>query len=157
MLSIITALSVIIIFIKHPLRIGIILIAQTLVIAITTGIIVKTFFFSYIVTIIIIRGALVLFIYMARVASNEKFNPSIKIAIIFIITIATTWIIKTSEIHHNIQRQEIKIVVKIFNITNAFITIIIILYLLFTIITASRIANIKEGPLRIKTYENTRT
>nr|YP_004347532.1 NADH dehydrogenase subunit 6 [Megacopta cribraria]ADZ23061.1 NADH dehydrogenase subunit 6 [Megacopta cribraria]UYA97613.1 NADH dehydrogenase subunit 6 [Megacopta cribraria]UYA97626.1 NADH dehydrogenase subunit 6 [Megacopta cribraria]UYA97639.1 NADH dehydrogenase subunit 6 [Megacopta cribraria] len=151
MLSMMTALSVIMMFMKHPLSMGMILIAQTLVIAITTGMMVKTFFFSYIVTIIMMSGALVLFIYMASVASNEKFNPSIKIAMMFMMTIATTWMMKTSEIHHNMQSQEIKMVVKMFNMTNAFMTMMMILYLLFTMITASSIANIKEGPLRMKT------
>nr|UYA97574.1 NADH dehydrogenase subunit 6 [Megacopta cribraria]UYA97600.1 NADH dehydrogenase subunit 6 [Megacopta cribraria] len=151
LLSMMTALSVIMMFMKHPLSMGMILIAQTLVIAITTGMMVKTFFFSYIVTIIMMSGALVLFIYMASVASNEKFNPSIKIAMMFMMTIATTWMMKTSEIHHNMQSQEIKMVVKMFNMTNAFMTMMMILYLLFTMITASSIANIKEGPLRMKT------
>nr|UYA97262.1 NADH dehydrogenase subunit 6 [Megacopta cribraria]UYA97275.1 NADH dehydrogenase subunit 6 [Megacopta cribraria]UYA97288.1 NADH dehydrogenase subunit 6 [Megacopta cribraria]UYA97340.1 NADH dehydrogenase subunit 6 [Megacopta cribraria]UYA97353.1 NADH dehydrogenase subunit 6 [Megacopta cribraria] len=151
LLSMMTALSVIMMFMKHPLSMGMILIAQTLVIAITTGMMIKTFFFSYIVTIIMMSGALVLFIYMASVASNEKFNPSIKIAMMFMMTIATTWMMKTSEIHHNMQSQEIKMVVKMFNMTNAFMTMMMILYLLFTMITASSIANIKEGPLRMKT------
>nr|UYA97587.1 NADH dehydrogenase subunit 6 [Megacopta cribraria] len=151
LLSMMTTLSVIMMFMKHPLSMGMILIAQTLVIAITTGMMVKTFFFSYIVTIIMMSGALVLFIYMASVASNEKFNPSIKIAMMFMMTIATTWMMKTSEIHHNMQSQEIKMVVKMFNMTNAFMTMMMILYLLFTMITASSIANIKEGPLRMKT------
>nr|UYA97223.1 NADH dehydrogenase subunit 6 [Megacopta cribraria]UYA97236.1 NADH dehydrogenase subunit 6 [Megacopta cribraria]UYA97249.1 NADH dehydrogenase subunit 6 [Megacopta cribraria] len=151
LLSMMTALSVIMMFMKHPLSMGMILIAQTLVIAITTGMMIKTFFFSYIVTIIMMSGALVLFIYMASVASNEKFNPSIKIAMMFMMTIATTWMMKTSEIHHSMQSQEIKMVVKMFNMTNAFMTMMMILYLLFTMITASSIANIKEGPLRMKT------
>nr|UYA97431.1 NADH dehydrogenase subunit 6 [Megacopta cribraria]UYA97444.1 NADH dehydrogenase subunit 6 [Megacopta cribraria] len=151
LLSMMTALSVIMMFMKHPLSMGMILITQTLVIAITTGMMIKTFFFSYIVTIIMMSGALVLFIYMASVASNEKFNPSIKIAMMFMMTIATTWMMKTSEIHHNMQSQEIKMVVKMFNMTNAFMTMMMILYLLFTMITASSIANIKEGPLRMKT------
>nr|UYA97301.1 NADH dehydrogenase subunit 6 [Megacopta cribraria]UYA97314.1 NADH dehydrogenase subunit 6 [Megacopta cribraria]UYA97327.1 NADH dehydrogenase subunit 6 [Megacopta cribraria] len=151
LLSMMTALSVIMMFMKHPLSMGMILIVQTLVIAITTGMMIKTFFFSYIVTIIMMSGALVLFIYMASVASNEKFNPSIKIAMMFMMTIATTWMMKTSEIHHNMQSQEIKMVVKMFNMTNAFMTMMMILYLLFTMITASSIANIKEGPLRMKT------
>nr|UYA97457.1 NADH dehydrogenase subunit 6 [Megacopta cribraria]UYA97483.1 NADH dehydrogenase subunit 6 [Megacopta cribraria] len=150
LLSMMTALSVIMMFMKHPLSMGMILITQTLVIAITTGMMIKTFFFSYIVTIIMMSGALVLFIYMASVASNEKFNPSIKIAMMFMMTIATTWMMKTSEIHHNMQSQEIKMVVKMFNMTNAFMTMMMILYLLFTMIAASSIANIKEGPLRMK-------
>nr|UYA97470.1 NADH dehydrogenase subunit 6 [Megacopta cribraria] len=150
LLSMMTALSVIMMFMKHPLSMGMILITQTLVIAITTGMMIKTFFFSYIVTIIMMSGALVLFIYMASVASNEKFNPSIKIAMMFMMTIATMWMMKTSEIHHNMQSQEIKMVVKMFNMTNAFMTMMMILYLLFTMIAASSIANIKEGPLRMK-------
>nr|UYA97418.1 NADH dehydrogenase subunit 6 [Megacopta cribraria] len=151
LLSMMTALSAIMMFMKHPLSMGMILVTQTLVIAITTGMMIKTFFFSYIVTIIMMSGALVLFIYMASIASNEKFNPSIKITMVFMMTTATTWMMKTSEIHQNLQSQEIKMVTKMFNMTNAFMTMMVIIYLLFTMITVSSIANIKEGPLRMKT------
>ena len=45
------------------------------------GTISRSFWFSYILFIIIIRGILVLFIYITRLASNEIFSPSNKILI----------------------------------------------------------------------------
>lgn len=77
-MSLIINIALILIILNHPLSIGLILILQTLITAILIGYIINSFLFSYIIIIIILRGALVLFIYIARIASNEKFNLSIK-------------------------------------------------------------------------------
>lgn len=150
-----------IIFINHPLRIGVLLILQTIIVALSTGIIAGYFLISYIITIIILRGALVLFIYIASVASNELFHTPIKLIIIFLLLnlILPFLINKYENIENEITNLirniniETLITIKIYSRPSAYITIIIIIYLLFTIIVVSNNVNVNEGPLRIKIYE----
>lgn len=143
-------LSILFITIKHPLSIVILIILQTLIIRLIIGIIIKSFWFSYIIIIIIIRGILVLFIYIARIASNEKFEFSIKI--IFIIPLILTFMLfikKTQDLPINLNNLNLTLQ-NLFNFPSIILTIIIIIYLLFSIIVVSKIVNIHEGPLRIK-------
>lgn len=152
-IAIIVTASLTIILLNHPLSIGLILIIQTLITAIIIGYIISSFLFSYIIIIIILRGALVLFIYIARIASNEKFNSPVKLIILslIILIIAFTYFYyKIIFINTNFNINEIIRIIKIFNTLTAQITIMIILYLLFTIIVVSNTAKVTEGPLRIK-------
>nr|YP_010535295.1 NADH dehydrogenase subunit 6 [Megacopta horvathi]UYA97782.1 NADH dehydrogenase subunit 6 [Megacopta horvathi]UYA97795.1 NADH dehydrogenase subunit 6 [Megacopta horvathi] len=150
MLSLMTTLSITMMFMNHPLSMGLILIMQTITVAIITGMMVKTFMFSYIITIIMLSGALVLFIYMASIASNEKFKPSIKIMIMSMIIYVTIWSLSTNNVNSYQPWQEISTLSKMFNTTTAYMTMLMIIFLLFTMIVVSSIANIKEGPLRMK-------
>lgn len=94
---------------------------------------------------------------MARIASNEKFNSSIKLILITLsITVVrliiyykmNNYINETLKINLELPTEIISLN-SLFNNKYKFITIIIVLYLLFTIITISFIVNISEGPLRI--------
>ena len=119
------------------------------------GIIIKTFWYSYILTIIMLGGALVLFIYISRIASNEKINISIKIIsiIVIIIIINILFILNYESIifdqSQNIIGPRIPLI-KIFSIQRIRITIILVSYLFITIIAINYIVNIYEGPLRKK-------
>nr|APX39704.1 NADH dehydrogenase subunit 6 [Cryptocephalus androgyne] len=68
-------------FMNHPLSLGMILLFQTLVVALLTGLMSLNFWSSYIIFLIVIGGMLILFIYMTSIASNEKFKFSIKLLI----------------------------------------------------------------------------
>lgn len=154
LLSIIIIVSFTLIIINHPLSIGFILIIQTIITAIIIGYILKSFLFSYIIIIIMLSGVLVLFIYIARVASNEKFNISIKIITLFFVSILILSILiffynkKPYLINLNII--DTTRVIKLFNTLTAQLTLIVIIYLLLTIIIVSNIARVTDGPLRIK-------
>lgn len=157
-ISFIIVISLIILTLNHPLRIGLILIIQTLITSIIVGYFIRSFLFAYIIIIIILRGALVLFIYIARIARNEKFRISSRLLIIRLITFITVLtylflINKNYPLHNTLNSEEIRLI-KIFNSSTSKITLIIIIYLLLTIIVVSNIARVNEGPLRIKTnYE----
>ena len=116
-----------------------------------------SFWFSYVILITILSGMLVLFIYIARVASNEKFFSSIKLTTLIIILIILGFIyeiitersiIEIIKIISNIKPEEIRLN-NLFNINNKFIVIILVIYLFITIVTVSLIVNISEGPLRV--------
>jgi NADH-ubiquinone oxidoreductase chain 6 len=67
--------------VKHSIAIGLILLIQAVIVCLIRGKIYRSFWFSYILFIIIIGGILVVFIYITRLASNETFSPSNKILI----------------------------------------------------------------------------
>lgn len=147
---------------KHPLSIGFTLIIQTITVAIITGIIVNIFWFSYILIISILRGILVLFIYIARVASNEKFYTSWSMAIYIIpLTISSVILffivdqLENERMWSTIKKntlgaEQLIRLNKLFNLNNISITIMLVSYLFLTIIAITYVTNIYEGPLRIK-------
>nr|YP_009626854.1 NADH dehydrogenase subunit 6 [Chiromantes haematocheir]QCB91522.1 NADH dehydrogenase subunit 6 [Chiromantes haematocheir] len=58
---------------SHPLAMGLTLLIQTILISFTVGISTYSFWFSYILRLVFLGGMLVLFIYVASLASNESF------------------------------------------------------------------------------------
>nr|UYA97665.1 NADH dehydrogenase subunit 6 [Megacopta bituminata] len=152
MLSLMISIAMTMMFMKHPLSMGFLLIMQTLVVAVITGMIMKSFLLSYVIMIIMLSGALVLFIYMASVASNEKFQTSMKMFMLFMFTYVISYLLtnKVSLIMIYNNLMEVKSLSKLFNNLSMYMTIMMMLYLLFTMITVSNIANTNEGPLRMK-------
>nr|YP_010258373.1 NADH dehydrogenase subunit 6 [Physoderes impexa]AGO28088.1 NADH dehydrogenase subunit 6 [Physoderes impexa] len=148
---------------KHPLSMGITLIIQTIIIAIITGMMMNTFWFSYILLITMLSGMLVLFIYMASIASNEKFYTSnamttmtIIMMLISISTLTITDQLKAENSWSVISKptmlnDQIISLIKMFNYYSMFLTIMIIIYLFITMISVSFIVNVFDGPLRMKT------
>lgn len=89
--------------------------------------------------------------YIARIASNEKFYPSIKI---LLLTSTLLFILITPNINEEynylLNNNYIRIILnKLFNSITIYITLMLVIYLLYTIITVSKIVNINNGPLRI--------
>nr|YP_010714112.1 NADH dehydrogenase subunit 6 [Menida musiva]WDD39675.1 NADH dehydrogenase subunit 6 [Menida musiva] len=146
--------SLIMMTLNHPLSMGLILIIQTLLTAMIIGYMMSSFFFSYIIIIIMLSGALVLFIYMASVASNEKFKSPIKnsiMSLIFLITmIITMYMYNLNYLNNYMNLNDHISLIKIFNMITAQLTMMMIIYLLFTMIVVSNVAKVKEGPLRMK-------
>nr|AVJ52567.1 NADH dehydrogenase subunit 6 [Choerocoris paganus] len=156
--SLLITVSMMFLLLKHPMSMGFILILQTMIIAIISGMMLNNFFFSYIIMIIMLSGALVLFIYMASVASNEKFKTSTSMMIMtlmtFLASLPLTKDIKVME--HPNKDNYMSIIMtlsKLFNTMSTYMTMMMIMYLLLTMIVVSYIANTQEGPLRVKTYE----
>nr|UPL65257.1 NADH dehydrogenase subunit 6 [Physopelta sp.] len=135
-------------FLKHPLSMGIIIILQTINVALITGMMMGSFMMSYIIMIIMSSGMLVLFIYMASIASNELFKMSLKM--IFMLMMMTTLIINQKEFNIELNKMNnmdmSKLLLIMFNNKN--MIIMLVMYLLLTMITVSMIVNITEGPLR---------
>lgn len=154
-------------FIKlnHPISIIMFIIIQTFIVGLITGIIIESFWLSYILFLTFLGGILVLFIYITRIASNELFKPksiilviSIIIVIIFsLILVIVDKIIfldsikntETMNINNSINYQEITISLeKLYNKPTSIITIIIIIYLFLTLVAVVKITNINQGPIR---------
>lgn len=142
---------------------------QTLFICLISGILIKTYWFSYILFLTFIGGLLVLFIYVSRIASNEIFS-SININIkIFIFTFLRILIIIQVLFYNNLNwinlrndiidnnnffnlyffNNENKFNInKLYNNHNFILIILIVIYLFITLIAVVKITNIFYGPLR---------
>nr|YP_009169968.1 NADH dehydrogenase subunit 6 [Polypedilum vanderplanki]ALD88421.1 NADH dehydrogenase subunit 6 [Polypedilum vanderplanki] len=158
-------------FSKHPLSMGMMLMMQTILIVLFSGMLNKTFWFSYSLFLIFLGGMLILFMYMTSIASNEQFKFKINF---FIITLLNIFIILMifyfyflsqklmffNKIHSmenlniifmkNLILENNLMLNKMYNFPMNLITILLINYLFLTLIVTVKITNIFEGPLRPK-------
>nr|QKY63782.1 NADH dehydrogenase subunit 6 [Triatoma barberi] len=147
---------------KHPLSMGLTLIIQTITVATMTGLMVNMFWFSYILVISMLSGMLVLFIYMASVASNEKFHTSWSMTM-YIIPLSLSSVILFFMVDqlenesmwstmkkNTLGAEQLMSLNKLFNLNNMSITMLLVSYLFLTMIAVTYVANIYEGPLRMK-------
>nr|YP_010311850.1 NADH dehydrogenase subunit 6 [Leptocorisa costalis]UNA68834.1 NADH dehydrogenase subunit 6 [Leptocorisa costalis] len=155
MLTLMMTISIMFMMLKHPLSMGITIIVQTMIISAIVGLMMGSFWFSYIIMITMLSGMLVLFIYMASVASNEKLVPSMKMTAMMIMMIMAS--IAYSNNMENNDKEMIMMMTtpenislnNLFNMKHKFATMMLVAYLFFTMITVSFIVNISEGPLRV--------
>nr|YP_010576544.1 NADH dehydrogenase subunit 6 [Oulema tristis]UZN44098.1 NADH dehydrogenase subunit 6 [Oulema tristis] len=147
--------SMLFMFMKHPLSMGVILLSQTTFISLMTGMMQLNFWYSYIIFIIMIGGMLILFMYMTSVASNEKFKFSMNL-MFFMISFFLLLIFMKPEllnfylnlkIHLNIYNLQMSLN-KYFNTPNHLIIFLIFFYLLITMIMVTKITKLEKGPLR---------
>nr|QIV24611.1 NADH dehydrogenase subunit 6 [Aesa media] len=161
--SLMCILSIFFMFMKHPLSFGLVLLMQTLMIALTTGMLNYNFWFSYILFLIMVGGMLVLFIYMTSIASNEKFKFSFKMMIILLLMLMVmtsllfmdNLIPNMSMFTQDMSNQTFfpkpdKSMNKFMNMPSSLNLFMIIMYLLITLIMVVKITNVKYGPLRQK-------
>nr|YP_010132039.1 NADH dehydrogenase subunit 6 [Periscepsia handlirschi]QQD89773.1 NADH dehydrogenase subunit 6 [Periscepsia handlirschi] len=165
LMSMIIIMNFMFMFMKHPMTMGLTLLIQTLLICLYSGLITKSFWFSYILFLIFIGGMLVLFIYMTSLASNEMFSFSLKLMIyclimFSILTFILFMIDKNMWMHF--KNLELKSIYnlnsyltensltlnKLYNYPNNFLTILLMNYLLITLIAVVKITKLFKGPLR---------
>nr|QGT77345.1 NADH dehydrogenase subunit 6 [Potamiscus yongshengensis] len=145
----------------HPLAMGMLLLIQTVVITLSTGLATYSFWFSYILFLIFLGGMLVLFIYVASLASNESFALSTTLIGITLFSLSSLPlfffldpILFTS--FTNLANSSIKIYSStahttswIFNTPSMYFTFFIISYLLLALLVVVKIINLFKGPLRL--------
>nr|ACA21298.1 NADH dehydrogenase subunit 6 [Shinkaia crosnieri] len=165
MLPIIMIISLLFLSMIHPLSAGLILLIQTIMVTIAAGLTCPTFWFSYILFLIFLGGMLVLFIYVASVASNEHFQFNFKLflfvfyisfsifmLIIFIdpILISNKILFPTSSMNYEINMSaSMKEISPIYSTSSYSFTLFIISYLLLTLIVIVKIMNTSSSPLRL--------
>nr|UAV86095.1 NADH dehydrogenase subunit 6 [Philus pallescens] len=155
-------LSLTFLFLSHPLSFGLILLVQTLLISLISGLMNQNYWYSYILFLIMVGGMLILFIYMTSIASNEMFKFSFKITTLimtmFLMWNTMMWIepmfMDFSTHNFNMTNQEFfndySSLNKYFNLPNCLTLFMTIVYLLVTLIMVVKITNISYGPLRQK-------
>nr|AND96390.1 NADH deshydrogenase subunit 6 [Onthophagus schwaneri] len=160
MLMIMISISMMMIWMKHPLSMGLMLLIQTINMSLYMGYFHTNYWFSYILFLIMIGGMLILFIYMTSVASNEKFYPSIKLLMFTLMMIMfwfmmfyfmDTYYINLNNIYNEYQlNDEMNFSLnKYFNAPNYLMMYFLITYLLITLLVIVKITNFsKSGTLR---------
>nr|AXS65297.1 NADH dehydrogenase subunit 6 [Histeroidea sp. 5 KM-2017] len=154
MFMMINFMSMIFMFMKHPLSMGMILFMQTLNVAVASGLITMNFWFTYIIFLIMIGGMMVLFIYMTSVASNEKFNKMGYKFITLMVAMATMIFMFSIKVFEytkiNLFSGNIINVNKFINFPMSLVMMMMIIYLFITLIAIVKISKISSGPLQFK-------
>nr|QXG19209.1 NADH dehydrogenase subunit 6 [Drosophila eugracilis] len=165
--SLIITTSIIFLNMIHPLAMGLTLLIQTIFVCLISGLMTKSFWYSYILFLIFLGGMLVLFIYVTSLASNEMFNLSIKLflfSISFLFILFTlSLLIDKSSISLFLMNNEMESIIeknsyflenslslnKLYNFPTNFITILLMNYLLITLIVVVKITKLFKGPIRM--------
>nr|YP_009630635.1 NADH dehydrogenase subunit 6 [Etisus anaglyptus]QBR55193.1 NADH dehydrogenase subunit 6 [Etisus anaglyptus] len=161
-MPVILTLSFLFTRLSHPLSLGMTLLLQTVFMSLTVGFSSYSFWFSYILFMIFLGGMLVLFIYVASLASNEIFSFSLMTFFIYTAIIMTTSFLflfldplvspsltslPVSSFDNHLSTP--MIVSWIYNSPSMSFTLFIIMYLLLTLIVVVKIINLFKGPLRL--------
>nr|YP_009350621.1 NADH dehydrogenase subunit 6 [Labritermes buttelreepeni]AQP27471.1 NADH dehydrogenase subunit 6 [Labritermes buttelreepeni] len=141
---------------KHPLAMGMMLLVQTVLVCLISGTMFSSFWFSYILFMIMIGGMLVLFMYMTSLASNEMFSPSDKMMMIMMVTFiplsyVMPTVINNKEMYtyNTMTENEITTTTTVmYNQMMGTMTTLLVLYMLLTLIVVVNIINVSKGPLR---------
>nr|YP_010990322.1 NADH dehydrogenase subunit 6 [Sinolapotamon cirratum]WOW98738.1 NADH dehydrogenase subunit 6 [Sinolapotamon cirratum] len=162
MIPMIILLSIVFTRIMHPLAMGLNLLMQTMIISFSAGLTTYSFWFSYILFLIFLGGMLVLFIYVASLASNEIFLPSFFLTfftLIFMVLLILLFFLLDPIFISNfsdLPNSSINnlsstnyITSWIFNTPSMYFTIFIISYLLLALLVVVKIINLYKGPLRL--------
>nr|DAD54750.1 TPA_asm: NADH dehydrogenase subunit 6 [Pyrgus malvae] len=161
-------ISFMLFFLKHPLSMGLLILIQTLLTCLISGMIINTYWFSYILFLTFLGGLLVLFIYVSSIASNELFNITMnnKLLILFNLIIIS---LMSIFLMYNLNWMNLFInyelnnffnyfiffnnenninLTKLYNKQTYFLMMMMMIYLFITLIAVVKITNIFYGPLR---------
>nr|YP_010958748.1 NADH dehydrogenase subunit 6 [Baronia brevicornis]WNB35766.1 NADH dehydrogenase subunit 6 [Baronia brevicornis] len=162
--------SFMMLFMNHPISMGLMILIQTTLTCLLSGMLINTYWFSYILFLTFLGGLLVLFIYVSSVASNEMFNFNFKFYIymmffIFIMLMMFYSINKINNLNwlnfsnnnemNNLNNlfifmnNENKInLTKMYNNQTYYMMMMLIIYLFITLVAIVKITNMFFGPLR---------
>nr|YP_009261607.1 NADH dehydrogenase subunit 6 [Evergestis junctalis]AKJ25907.1 NADH dehydrogenase subunit 6 [Evergestis junctalis] len=156
-------------FFNHPLAMGLMILTQTLFVCLISGMMINTYWFSYILFLTFLGGLLVLFIYVSSIASNEIFKISLNMKMFFFMMIFNLYLLSYLNIYNlnwlnfNINNSDMnnwfdlflfynnenKInMSKLYNNQTFMLMTMMIIYLFITLIAVVKITNIFYGPLR---------
>nr|AAX38562.1 NADH dehydrogenase subunit 6 [Pseudosquilla ciliata] len=160
-------LELIFLNLTHPLAMGMMLLMQTLVICAITALMNYYVWFSYILFLIFLGGMLVLFIYITSLASNEMFQFSFKMILLFasIVTFSTFLMLIMDPLLLDFKmasadmytymsspyNNQMVLISNIYSSNTMKTTLFMILYLLLTLIVVVKITYTFLGPLRLLT------
>nr|WCI21415.1 NADH dehydrogenase subunit 6 [Euploea mulciber] len=158
--------SIFMMFIEHPLAMGFMILMQTLFLCLLSGLMINTYWFSYILFLIFLGGLLILFIYVSSIASNEMFkthNFFMIFPMIFLLLFISYFLkMNLNWLNFSFNDEmmnffykylffnfENKInLTKLYNNNTYYLMFMLIIYLFITLIAVVKITNIFFGPLR---------
>nr|YP_010040142.1 NADH dehydrogenase subunit 6 [Spodoptera exempta]QOY46709.1 NADH dehydrogenase subunit 6 [Spodoptera exempta] len=165
-------ISMFMLFINNPMSMGLLILMQTLLVCMLSGMMIKTYWFSYILFLTFLGGLLVLFIYVSSIASNQlfymKFNYKKTLILLTILMLLMMLMLNNKMTWMNLSmnsdmnmfnnmifffNNENKInLSKLYNNQTFLIMMMLVIYLFITLIAIVKITNIFHGPLRSSNY-----
>nr|YP_010305127.1 NADH dehydrogenase subunit 6 [Imosca coreana]ULR87033.1 NADH dehydrogenase subunit 6 [Imosca coreana] len=166
--SLLIIISIMMLFLNNPLSMGMMILTQTLLTCLLSGMMIKTYWFSYILFLTFLGGLLVLFIYVSSIASNEMFNSSFNLKYTMMSSIIILFMLQffffsniswmnlsnNSDMNNFMNlsmffNNENKINLnKLYNNQNFLLMMMLVIYLFITLISVVKITNIFYGPIR---------
>nr|YP_009158241.1 NADH dehydrogenase subunit 6 [Papilio demoleus]AKN78920.1 NADH dehydrogenase subunit 6 [Papilio demoleus] len=164
--------SIMMLFLNHPLSMGLMILIQTLMICLLSGMMISSYWFSYILFLVFLGGLLVLFIYVSSVASNELFNMNFFLKNIMFFMFFSSLMLSLYYIY-NLNWLNFSFNYEMNNFMNSFIffnnenkinlsklynnqthlmMFMLIIYLFITLVAIVKITTIFFGPLRSINY-----
>nr|QTJ29954.1 NADH dehydrogenase subunit 6 [Graphium eurous asakurae] len=160
--------SIFMLFMNHPLSMGFLILMQTMLTCLLSGMLIHSYWFSYILFLVFLGGLLVLFIYVSSIASNELFQFNFLMKIIFnfmlimilFLSIMLIYNMNWLNFYFNYEMKsmmnfflffnnENKInLSKLYNNQTYYMMMMMIIYLFITLVSVVKITNIFFGPLR---------
>nr|YP_010288411.1 NADH dehydrogenase subunit 6 [Aleochara curtula]UKO31679.1 NADH dehydrogenase subunit 6 [Aleochara curtula] len=162
MMMISSLMSIIFLFLNHPMTMGLILLIQTILISLISGMMHFNYWFSYILFLVMVGGLLVLFIYMTSIASNELFFYSTNILIFMMISffmmmimffLLDNYFVNFNHLYNeniNLMNHNYEFLKKFLNYPSIIVILMMMIYLFITLIATVKITKIEFGPLRQK-------
>nr|YP_010729932.1 NADH dehydrogenase subunit 6 [Parnassius hardwickii]WEF74842.1 NADH dehydrogenase subunit 6 [Parnassius hardwickii] len=161
--------SIMMLFFNHPLSMGLMILFQTLLTCLLSGMLINTYWFSYILFLVFLGGLLVLFIYVSSIASNEMFFNNFYMKLIltftFLMSISLSYMYMYNmnwlNFMNNYEMNNFKNLFIFFNNENKInlsklynnythlMMMMLIIYLFITLVAVVNITNIFFGPLRL--------
>nr|URX53795.1 NADH dehydrogenase subunit 6 [Bifiditermes nr. madagascariensis] len=157
LMTISTLMSIMFTQMTHPLAMGITLLSQTAMMCLISGLMYQSFWFQYILFMVFVGGMLVLFIYVASLASNEMFSLSTTMILMMSTLTPALMMIKdwtttnsrdSTTLNSLMDNEIITMTEEMYNLPSGNLTILMALYLLMTLIVVAKITNVSKGPLR---------
>nr|UXW93487.1 NADH dehydrogenase subunit 6 [Runaria sp. 'striata'] len=153
----------------HPLSMGLILLIQSIMVSIITGLYNTTFWYSYILFIIMVGSMLILFLYVISISSNEKFLMPKKMNLMIMFMMLTIYLIymfnqdlmmmatkmlskdmtpmPNNDYNFNLNFMSLN---KLYNTPSNLMIMLMMFYLLFTLMIVVKIIKFNSSSLRKK-------
>nr|YP_010140062.1 NADH dehydrogenase subunit 6 [Kalasha nativa]QQK57712.1 NADH dehydrogenase subunit 6 [Kalasha nativa] len=147
--------STLLMFMKTPMSMGTVLMIQVIMSSIMLNKMGQSAWIMMITFLMMVGGIMILFTYMVSIASNTKFKMKIKMMTTFLIMTTIMDEMMHMQPQENMQLEkeetnEVMSMIKLYNKKSTMITIVMMLYLLLTMISITKIVKHHKGPLRKK-------
>nr|YP_010140049.1 NADH dehydrogenase subunit 6 [Balala fujiana]QQK57699.1 NADH dehydrogenase subunit 6 [Balala fujiana] len=149
--------STLMILVKTPMAMGAILLFQTTLTSILMNKTMKSSWIMMITFLMMIGGLMVLFSYMTSITSNKKFKMNLKITMVMLMSLLMTEELifdiqpKEDLIMNKMENNEIMSMINLYNSKSMLLTILMVMFLLLTMISITKMVKHHKGPLRKKT------
>nr|YP_009941522.1 NADH dehydrogenase subunit 6 [Pseudocrangonyx joolaei]QOC70580.1 NADH dehydrogenase subunit 6 [Pseudocrangonyx joolaei] len=149
-----TMLTIIFVYLHHPLFMALSLVTQSSILALALSIPSTTPWFSFILLMLFVSGMMIIFVYTASVASNEitpPYQPRLLMLSLFATLVMWAPLMFTTsstKSYMNLMSHTYTLTYKPYNSTWVYFTTFLILYLLVVLILAIKITSLSNKPLR---------